>query len=84
MRPTDLRVDEAVSPLWVTGAPTSAGSAHDVDRGEIQTAYRIVVRTAPTGDPKSHTIVWDSGRVRSSSESFVTAPGLELPPDQRY
>ena len=82
--PTDLRVDEAVSPLWVKGPPTFGWIPHDVDRAEIQTAYRIIVTTAPTVDPKSDAVVWNSGRVASSAEAFVTAAGLRLASDHRY
>jgi alpha-L-rhamnosidase len=81
--PTDLRVDEAVSPLWVTGAPTFGWIPTDADRDEIQTAYRIVVRRQPhSADPGA--LVWDSGRVASSAESFVAAPGLQLGSDHQY
>ena len=82
--PTDLRVDEAISPLWVKGAPTFGWIPHDVDRDEVQTAYRIIVATESTTDPKSDAIVWDSRRVASSAEAFVKAPGLHLAPDHRY
>lgn len=82
--PTNLRVDEAASPLWVTGAPTFGWIPHDADRDEIQTAYQIVVRTpAPTAGGRGVQL-WDSGRVASSAESFVTAPGLHLESDHRY
>ena len=83
-RPTDLRVDEAVSPLWVKGAPTFGWIPHDVDRDEIQTAYRILVASEPTDDPKSDAIVFDSGRVASSAEAFVKLSGFHVVPDHRY
>ena len=83
-RPTALRVDEAVSPLWVKGALTFGWIPHDIDRDEIQTAYRIVVANEPTDDPKSDAIVFDSGRVASTAEAFVKPSGLHLAPDHRY
>lgn len=82
--PTDLRVDEAAAPLWVTGAPTFGWIPHDADRDEIQTAYQIVVRTPASRSATRGAPVWDSGRVSSSAESFVTAPGLHLESDHRY
>jgi alpha-L-rhamnosidase len=82
--PTNLRVDEAAAPLWVTGAPTFGWIPSDPDRGEIQTAYRIIVANAPTTDAKSRSVLWDSGRVASGNEAFVSAPGLHLSPDHRY
>ncbi|MDQ1533870.1 MAG: alpha-L-rhamnosidase [Actinomycetota bacterium] len=82
--PTDLLVDEAASPLWVTGPPTFGWIPHDVDRDEIQTAYRILVATEPTTEPKSDSILWDSGRVASSAESFVSASRLHLASDHRF
>jgi alpha-L-rhamnosidase len=82
--PTHLRVDEAASPLWVTGPPTFGWIPRDADRGEVQTAYQIVVRTPAPGASHPGALLWDSGRVRSGSESFVPAPGLKLRSDRRY
>ena len=82
--PTDLRVDEAVAPLWVTGAPTFGWLPTDADRNEVQTAYRIVVSTPPRTPGKPSPTVWDSGRVSSGAESYVAAPGLRLQPDRTY
>ncbi|MDQ1467389.1 MAG: alpha-L-rhamnosidase, partial [Actinomycetota bacterium] len=78
--PTDLRVDEAAAPLWVTGTPTFGWIPSDADRGEIQTAYRVVVAT----EPSAGSVIWDSGRVASRDEAFVAAPGLHLESDRRY
>ena len=82
--PVSLRVDEASSPLWVTGAPEFAWIPTDPDRGETQSAYRILVSTTATTDPGSARVVFDSGRVASHDEAYVTARGLHLEPDHRY
>ena len=82
--PTNLRVDEARAPLWVTGDPTFGWIPSDPDRNETQTAYRIVVRFRPLDPTKVGRVVWDSGRVSSSAEAFVAAPGLQLESDQGY
>ena len=82
--PTGLRVDEATAPLWVTGAPTFGWIPSDPDRGEIQTAYRIVVDLQPRNPTLRGRRIWDSGRVESGAEAFVPAPGLHLEPDRSY
>jgi alpha-L-rhamnosidase len=82
--PTDLRVDEAVAPLWVTATPTFGWIPVDTDRDEIQTAYEVVVASAPTTDPNASTVLADTGRVSSSAESSVAVAHLRLKPDHRY
>lgn len=53
---------------------------NDPDRGEVQTAYQILVSSTPdgTGD------IWDSGKVASSTSSSVPYGGPSLVPATRY
>lgn len=53
---------------------------HDADRGEVQTAYQILVSSTPNGSGD----VWDSGTVASSASSSVPYAGPALAPATRY
>ena len=77
--PTGLTVDGRTGPLDVE--PTPAFGWHPRDRGgnEIQTAYEIDVFDAETGRR-----VWDSGRVRSSAESYIPYAGRHLRDGRQY
>ena len=44
---------------------------NDPDRGEVQTAYEVVVRELPIGGGVGQ-LVWDSGEVHSDQQSYVT------------
>ena len=81
--PTLLTVDDVAAPLAVEGAPQFGWVTNDPDRGEIQTAYELVVGEVPVGGGASRQI-WHSGEVKSEQESYVTAPGLVLQPDRAY
>ena len=64
--PTRLRVEYLASPLSIdVAAPRfSWALPPDVPRGSVQSAYQIVVSTAPAvGSPA---VVWDAGVVRSN------------------
>ncbi len=81
--PTLLTVDDAAAPLAVEGAPQFGWVVNDPDRGEVQTAYELVVSEEPTraGSAKE---IWRSGEVKSSQQSYVQAPGLHLESDHAY
>ncbi|UJW31114.1 glycoside hydrolase family 78 protein [Saccharothrix sp. AJ9571] len=76
--PADLTVGDRARPLNVEGAPLFGWRPRDRDPGEVQSAYRILVRT---GD--GHT-VWDSGRVASARQEYVAYAGPELTPATSY
>ena len=61
--PTGLTVDDASAPLAVEGTPQFGWIVNDVDRGETQSGYQIVVATQPTTDPA---IVTSCGRAVAS------------------
>jgi alpha-L-rhamnosidase len=77
LAPGNLTVDDDRAPLAVDGAPQFGWWVNDRDPNEIQRAYELVVRD---GDRA----IFDSGRVASSQQSYVEAPGLRLEPDHRY
>ena len=81
--PTFLTVDDDPAPLAVIGQPQFGWVPRDPDRGEVQTAYELRVSEVPIngGTPKE---LWRSGKVRSSQQSYVTAPRLRLEADRSY
>ena len=81
--PTQLTVDDDAHPLAVEGAPQFGWIVRDVDRGEVQTAYELVVRELPVGRGQGR-VVWQSGKVVSHDQAYVTAPGLVLQPGRAY
>jgi alpha-L-rhamnosidase len=75
--PTMLTVDDDAAPLAVEGPPKFGWRVTDADRNETQTAYEIVV-TAGTRT------LFDTKKVVSSQQAYVTLPGLRLRPDTSY
>src|SRR5258708_23888096 len=80
--PTGLTVDDDPAPLAVTGPPAFGWIVNDPDRNATQAAYELIVSDAPTSG--RHTVLFDSGSVRTSAQSYVHAPGLRLAPDRTY
>jgi hypothetical protein len=77
--PTRLTVAGRVAPLAVDGVPQFGWLPQDDDGNEVQSAYEIVVRHARDG-----AVVWDSGRVASSQQSWVSYGGPWLAPGTTY
>ncbi len=82
--PSHLTVDDDAWPLAVEGAPAFGWYVVDPARGAVQTAYQIVVSTAPTTDTRSRDVVADTGRVTSAQQSYVSIPSLRLLADRSY
>jgi alpha-L-rhamnosidase len=82
--PTHLSVDDDSAPLAVEGTPQFGWNVEDTDRGEVQTAYEIIVATRPTTDPRDRSVVWTTGRVASDQQSYVDGNGLTLAPGNEY
>ncbi|MCU1465614.1 MAG: alpha-L-rhamnosidase domain protein, partial [Actinomycetia bacterium] len=82
--PTGLTVDDASAPLAVEGRPQFGWIVNDVDRGETQSGYQIVVATEPTTDPRDRHVVWTSGRVASGQQAYVDANDLRLAPGSEF
>jgi alpha-L-rhamnosidase len=85
--PTGLTVDGLAAPIGL--APSDVAFAWHVDdrrRGAMQSAYQIVVSQVTVGVAGAgrNTTVWDSGRVRSSAQAFVSYAGSALASDAVY
>ena len=77
--PTHLTVNDLSTPLAVAGVPGFGWLPQDSAGNETQTAYDIVVSDGLTGNP-----VWDSGKVASSAESYVSYGGPTLTDGDEY
>ncbi len=82
--PHALTVDGMAAPIGLaTDDVQFAWLDSDPSRGALQGAYRIVVSGIhPAGG--ATTPVWDSGRIVSSADAFVTYAGPALQPDSAY
>ena len=69
LAPTDLNLADRAAPLNVEGTPLFGWVPNDPDGNEIQSAYQIQVTRVSDG-----LLIWDSGKVSSSAESFVAYP----------
>ena len=79
MAPTDLNIADRTTPMNVEGIPQFGWLPSDPDGSEIQTAYEIqVTRT------NDSVLIWDSGKVQSSAESFVPYSGPALAAGTSY
>ncbi len=76
--PTGLTVDDLAHPLSTDGSPRFGWLPQDADRREVQTAYKLQVRDADGA------LVWDSGKVTSSQQSYVAYAGPALEPGSAY
>src|SRR3954454_3981944 len=70
---TRLTVGDQVRPLNVEGAPLFGWEPRSVQGNDAQTGDEIRVTEAGTGR-----LVWDSGKVASSRESYVAYGGPAL------
>jgi hypothetical protein len=75
--PTRLTVSGRAEPLAVDGVPLFGWLPRDRDGNEVQTAYQILVTRGAHG-------VWDSGKVRSSKQSWIPYAGPPLAPGTTY
>ncbi|WP_327248344.1 alpha-L-rhamnosidase-related protein [Streptomyces sp. NBC_01320] len=76
--PVGLTVNDRVDPLAVDGAPQFGWLPQDIDGGETQSAYQVVVRD---GDG---TELWNSGKVSSSAQSWTRYGGSALKAGTSY
>jgi hypothetical protein len=77
--PSNLTVGDRNAPLAVQGTPQFGWLPQDPDGNETQTAYEILVTR-----PLDGAVVWDSGKVVSSDESYVAYGGPALAPATVY
>lgn len=76
--PTGLLTNELTNPMNVE-EPTFGWIVNDADYNEVQTAYEIVVTDEVTDE-----IVWDSGKILSSEQSYVKYEGNTLDDGHPY
>jgi hypothetical protein len=77
--PTHLTVNDSTDPLAVDGTPLFGWLPADRDGNEAQSGYEILVRRGSDGAG-----VWDSGRVRTSRQSWVPYAGPSLAAGTSY
>ena len=75
--PTNLRVQDNTEQLGVDVAnPCFAWYVNDSDRGEQQSAYRIIVASSQSNIEANNGDIWDSGKVTSSNQYGVKYEGF--------
>ncbi len=80
--PTDLRVNDAVSPVGIDAAPYFGWYVNDPDADEIQTAYQILVASSADTLSRDTGDIWDSGQVSSRMQNHLVYAGTPLESDQ--
>jgi alpha-L-rhamnosidase len=73
LAPTDLNIADRAAPLSVEGTALFGWVPNDPDGNEIQSAYQIQVTRV-----SDSLVIWDSGKVPSSVQSFVAYAGPTL------
>ena len=76
--PSGLSVDDQSNPLAIQGTPQFGWLPQDRDSDEIQSAYELRVAR------NDGNLVWDSGKVASSAESWVPYAGPALDAGTTY
>jgi len=83
--PSRLLVDGICEPLALKNTcPQFSWIIHDRDRGEVQTAYQILVASSPTLIVQNKGDLWDSNKVPSSASTHVPYAGSPLSGRSRY
>ena len=84
-RAARLRCEYLENPLGLDVArPRLSWQLADARRGARQTAYRVLVASAPEGLRAGRADVWDSGRVASDQSAHVLYDGPPLRSRRRY
>ncbi len=79
----ETKVDNRVNPLGIADkTPTFSWKLDSTKKSEVQTAYRIIVDTAP--EVNSSAPVWDTGKVISDNSVEVVYEGAALQSATRY
>ncbi|MBN1409230.1 MAG: family 78 glycoside hydrolase catalytic domain [Spirochaetales bacterium] len=77
--PGSLKTEYCVNPIGIdTAAPRLSWVFSDPDRGEKQTAYRIIVASSETNINNNTGNMWDSGKVSSDMQNGVKYAGAAL------
>lgn len=78
--PVNLLVNGVVNPQAIdSGTARFSWMSPDEDRGQMQTAYEILVASGPERLAAGKADYWDSGRVKSGKSSSVEYEGKPLP-----
>ncbi len=84
-RAVALEVEHLVTPIGIDAArPRFSWQMADARRGARESAYRILVATAPSRLAPGRADVWDSGVVAADATVDVTYAGAPLRPRSRY
>ena len=76
VRPTDLRCDYAINPVGVEAAqPHLSWTLDSRQRNQKQTAWYVLVASAPGRLAANQGDLWDSGKVQSSESVHVSNRG---------
>lgn len=83
--PTYLRCEFQVDPLGIdVRQPKLSWIVNDEDRGEVQTAYRVLVASSETLLAQGQGDLWDTGRVPSNQQTALLYAGEPLQSQTRY
>ena len=79
LKPVDLRTEYRVNPLGIDDLqPRLFWRVTSDQRGQKQTAYRIIVASTPDGLTQRKGDLWDSGKVASSNTIHIEYAGKAL------
>ncbi|HLI33590.1 MAG TPA: alpha-L-rhamnosidase, partial [Terriglobia bacterium] len=83
--PFDLRCEYLTNPVGIdVRQPRFSWVLQDSDRGELQSAYQILVATSPQRLARDEGDQWDSGKVTSDNSIQVVYAGKPLASDHVY
>jgi len=83
--PTNLRVQDNTDQLGIDVVnPSFAWYVNDSDRGDRQTAYRIIVASSRLNIDTNTSDKWDSGKVKSANQYGIKYAGTALVSNTKY
>jgi alpha-L-rhamnosidase len=84
LRPVELRADGRENPLAVSASPRLSWRVESEDRGQTQSAWRILVAADAETLAEHRGEVWDSGKTAAGRSPFVGYDGPRLSAGERY
>jgi alpha-L-rhamnosidase len=82
--PANLRCEYRVDPLGIDETqPRLSWTLESAERGQMQTAYRVLIASDPSLLSKNRGDLWDSGKVESSRSVLVVYAGNPLQSQMR-
>lgn len=83
--PSDTKIIDNFSSLGIDQPqPRFAWILHDKERGQIQTAYQVMVVTKTDNFENSNNVVWNSGKQLSNEQYGIVYSGKSLLSSTRY